>query len=119
MRQPVRQLAVVGQHNQARGIGIESADTKDTLISVDEVYCFFPAPGIAVRADDALGLVQKEIDLLCGTNFFPAYSDNIFFRINEGRQRIYYFAVDLNLSAEYQLLALSPRVDTRRRQYFL
>jgi len=70
MCEPVGQLAVIGQDNQAGGIGVESADAKDTLVSTDKINGLFPAARITVRTDDALGLIQKKIDFLCRANFF-------------------------------------------------
>ena len=60
MRQPVRQLAIVGQDNQAGGIGVESADTKDSLVGMDKVNGLFLPLGSLLVQMTPLGLFNRK-----------------------------------------------------------
>jgi hypothetical protein len=119
VHQLVCQLAIIGEDNKAGGIGIEPADTEDALAARDKIYSPFPALRVTVGANHALWLIQKKIDLLFGANLFTVDGDDIFFGVNEDRQRIYYMRVHGNSAVEYQFFALSARVDTGGSQNFL
>src|SRR5438270_506237 len=62
VHQPVRQLAVVGQQQQALAVGVEPADVEDPLRYLTEIVGQRrPAPFVVHRRDHPAGLVHREV----------------------------------------------------------
>ena len=60
--EPVGQLAVVGQQQQALRVGVEPADGEHPRLGRHEVDDGGPAMGVLGRRDDAGGLVEQVVD---------------------------------------------------------
>ena len=61
MHQVMRQVAVVGQHQQPAGIGIQAPDRKQPRAGRQELAHSTPALGITQRADYPDGLVEHVV----------------------------------------------------------
>lgn len=65
MSQMLGQLAIIGHDDQARGVHIKSSDAMDASRGVFDQIDRPTAPcGVLLRANGALGLVEKVVDLV-------------------------------------------------------
>ena len=116
----VREVAVVGEDEQALGVGVEPADVEEPLLAVaDEVADVDPAELVAHRGDDAERLVEGEVDPrlveldahavdvhgLGGADAHAELGDDL--------------AVDLHPALADQVLADPARADAGRREQLL
>ena len=64
VRQPLREVAVVGEQDQPGGVGVEPADVEEPLGPVgDQVGQRAPALGVGHRRDHAARLVEHQVDV--------------------------------------------------------
>jgi hypothetical protein len=59
--EPVRELAVVGEQERARGVGVEAADRHDSGLGGHELDDGGPPVRVAGGGDDARGLVEEQV----------------------------------------------------------
>jgi hypothetical protein len=107
MRQAVDQFVIVGEDNQSCGIDVEPANAKDSLAGGYEVDCLGSALRVKIGADDALGLIEEEINLWLGLDSFAGGNDCVFVEVCECGDGIDDFAVDRDEAFEDEFLAFS------------
>jgi len=81
------------------------------MLAVDKVDSFFSSLRVRVCANNALRLVQKEINPVRAGNPLSVDGYYILSRIGKGGQCINEFAVDTNEAIEDELFTLSPRIN--------
>src|SRR5262249_25505958 len=120
VRQPVGQLAVVGQEHQAGALLVEPADGVDTLGDLrQQVDDPGLARGVAIGRNVALGLVDGVIDAPLGVDLLAVDGDLLLVRVDAGAQLADDLVVDGDAALEDQLLARPPRPDPGVREDLL
>ena len=107
VRQPLREVAVVGQDDQPGGVGVEPADVEEPLGPVgDHVGQRAAALGVGHRRDHAARLVEHEVDVRRDRRQPLAVDpDHRGARVDLGAEPGDDLAVDLDHAGEHQLLA--------------
>ncbi|SIJ35147.1 Uncharacterised protein [Mycobacteroides abscessus subsp. abscessus] len=107
MGEAVGQLPVVGEQDEALGVGVEASDVEDPLGAVADVVAEVLAPlGVLHRRDDPGGLVEREVDLLRARRDPQGVDvDRLGLRIDAGAELGDDVPVDLDPSVEDELLA--------------
>src|SRR6185437_976318 len=121
VREPMRELAVVCEQNQALGIEVEPAHVEQALAPIgDQVSDGTPAPVIRHRAHDAGRLVQREIHQVGACRYPLAIDpDDLPLRINPRAEPANDLAIDLYPAGADELLAASPAPNARCGKDFL
>ena len=119
MRQPVGQLAVVGQDHQPGAVLVEPADGVDPLGDLGEqVDHAGPARGVVVGRDVALGLVHGVVDHLLELDPLAVDGDGRLLGIDPRAQLADDLAVDRDPPLEDVLLAVPARAEPGMRRIF-
>jgi len=111
MRQLRRQVAIVGQQQQAFGVVVETSHGVDVLAHSDQhVDHRRPALGIGPRAHHAGGLVQQDVALaLRGFHAAPVHADVVHGRVGLGAHFSDGGTVDRDTSLGDEGLGRTPR----------
>ena len=115
--EPVGEVAVVREQQQALGVGVEAADVEEPLLAVADVVLERDAAELVVhRRDDALGLVEGEVDaVLVEVDAHAVDVDDLGLRVDAHAQLGDDLAVDLDATLLDEVLADAARADARRR----
>ena len=118
---PLGEVAVVGQQDEALGVGVEPADVEEPLGPVgDQLAQRATALRVRHRRDHAPGLVERQVDV--GRDRRQPLAVDPHHRrggVDLGAQPGDHLAVDLDEAGEHQLLALAPAGDAGGRQQLL
>ena len=96
----VGQLGIVCKDNQACCVDIQPADAEDAMPGWDEVDCLCSSLRVKVGADDALWLVEQEINLWLRPDSFAHRCYYVFVGVGEYGQSVHHFAIDLDKAFE-------------------
>ena len=110
----LREFAVVGQEQHARGGLVETSHRIDALRAEalgDEVHHGPVGVRIGQRGDEAFGLVHHEIDFLLAFDAGPVEPDVVFGRIDLRAQFGDSFSVDGNLAGFDERVGVTARAD--------
>ena len=111
MSESLREIAVVGEENEAFGLGIETANVEETgEFSGQKIEDRVASVRIFSRRDEARRLVQHDGEQWSGMNRFPVHFD----MIARGRVRTEIgadFAVNNDTPCSDQFITMTPRPD--------
>ena len=124
VHQAVGQLAVVGEQQQAFGLGIQAADVEQPLAFLQarthQVANARTAQVVAHRGVHTAGLVQCEVDhLFVDLHALAVHADDVHARVDAGAHLHHDFAVYFHATGGDELLAHAAACHTRRGQHFL
>ena len=120
MRQPVGQVAVVGDQDQPLAVQVEPADGEQPGIGgFDQIDDAHSARGIAVCAQHARGFVDGEVFEPSRVQGDTIDANGLVGRIDPRAQFGDDAAIDLDAAGGDQFLALPPAAEPRGRQHFL
>src|SRR5262245_29623157 len=107
MSQPVGELTIIGQQDQALGLIVEPADVEQALAVVGhQVSDRPPAPVIRHRAEHAGWLVQCEVDKVrTGRDSLTVHPDHLGPRVDSGAEPADDLTVDLDPPRTDEVLA--------------
>jgi hypothetical protein len=119
--QPVREVAVVRQQEQALGVGVEASDVEEALLTVADVVLERDTAQLVVhRRDDTLGLVEGEVDaVLVEVDPHPVDVDHLGLWVDAHAELGDHLAVHLDAPLLDEVLADTPRPDTAGRHQLL
>ena len=109
VREPVGELAVVGEQEHTGRVGVEPADRDDARRMVDEVDDRRPAARVARRRDDPGRLVQEHVGELLLRERLPVELDPVTRR--DERVQLPGLAVDRDAAGLDQLVGTAPGGD--------
>ncbi len=121
MGEPRREVAVIGQYQQAFRFEIQPPDRIDILPhAVDQIQHGRPALRIRSRGDVAAGLVEQEVAMVFG-HLHPAavHTDVVARCVGFRAELAHAGAVDRHAALQDQLLGRAARGDARLRDDFL
>src|SRR5579871_572250 len=122
MGETVGELAVVGEEQEARGIGVQAAYREDALLYLGNQFQYgMLRMGITDRAHVADRFVQHDVD---GFGWgdgdgLAVYAERIGLRVDPGSEFADGLAVDLDPTLRYQGLAGAPRGDSGGGEHLL
>ncbi len=120
MRQMLREIAIVGDQQQTFGVLIESTDGKQSLIlNRHKIHSSRTTLWIAVRAENALGLVDQKVSKPRRTKSLHIEPNVVLLRINGSCRIKHDFAIDGDSSRANVLFAVTTRIDSGHRQKLL
>src|SRR5215467_7974532 len=121
MRQPVREIAVVGEQHQAFGLIVQPAHVVQPFLPVaEEVADRPPAPVVRHRGEHPGGLVERQVhQVLAGWDAQAIHPDDLVVRIDPGAVAADGLAVDLDPPFGDQLLAVPAAAQARGGHHLL
>src|SRR5262245_3838306 len=121
MSQPVRELTIVGQQDQALRLVVKPADMEQALVVIGhQVRDRRPAPVIRHSAEHASWLVECEVDKVrAGRDSLTVHPDHLGLRVDSGAEPADDLSVDLYPPGTYELLASTPAAYARCREHLL
>ncbi len=120
VREAVRQLAVVGEQDDALGLRVEPAHVEEPGLAVGDVVAeALPALGVLHRRDDTGGLVQREELVRLRGDGQAVDLDLVLLRVDAAALLEHDLAVDLDPGLFDQLLAGAPGAVARAGQDLL
>src|SRR5580700_11701110 len=121
MGQPVSQLAVVHQQDQAFGVVVETTDVIQAFSHIaEQVGHRGPAAAVRHAGEHADRLVQGHVDQVLAGGDAPAiHADHLVLRVDPGSVPADDFAVDLDAAFPDQFLAVPAAADASRGEYLL
>ena len=116
----VRQLAVVGEQDDALGLGVEPADVEETGLAVGDVVAeALAAVRVLHGGDDTGGLVQREEQVRLGGHRQAVDLDLVLLRVDPHALLDDDLAVDLDPAGVDQLLAGAARAHAGAGEHLL
>jgi hypothetical protein len=120
MREPVREVAIVGHQDEAFARNVEPADRVDPRrIGRQQVDHTWTSGGVAGRRHDAFGFVYGKVNELRPAQRFAVDADFLSLRIDASAELRHDLMINLDATFENQLFAFAPTGDAGGRENFL
>ena len=115
-----RQVAVVGQEQQAFAVLVEPADGVDALRHMrHEIDGARPAGGIVIGAEVAARLVDEPVDRPLDMQRLAIDGDGLFARLDLRAEFAHHLSIDRDTAAHDQFFTVAPGADARVCQKFI
>ncbi len=120
MREPVREVAIVGHQDEAFARNVEPADRVHPLrIGRQQIDHAWASGGVAGRRHNAFGFVYGKVNELRPAQRFAVDTDFLSLRIDARAELCHYLMIYLDATFEDQLFAFAPTGDAGGRENFL